>query len=181
MRAARYQRGVSPVQNALGLQGTSRYINRVRNYAAFTRDKPHVNIGKHLLYHSKVLQLIAYRNHWSRRSRKGTIPPLASAIQQSTTLTVIDYPHSCHYQATSREGLRKVPRIWLHRQGARGAQAWYHHRDRPHRVLDRQPPLRPRRLPGPRRLHQEHDYRSRQHGWRHHRCRRLGRPNAPDP
>lgn len=47
MRAARYQRGVNPVQNALGLQGTSRYMNGVRNYAAFTRDKPHVNIGMH--------------------------------------------------------------------------------------------------------------------------------------
>jgi len=40
-----YQRGVSPVQNALGAQGTSRWMNGVRNYAAFTRDKPHVNIG----------------------------------------------------------------------------------------------------------------------------------------
>ncbi|KAH8725830.1 elongation factor Tu GTP binding domain-containing protein [Phaeosphaeriaceae sp. PMI808] len=45
MRAARYQRGVNPVQNALGMQGTSKYMNSVRNYAAFTRDKPHVNIG----------------------------------------------------------------------------------------------------------------------------------------
>lgn len=50
MRAARYQRSVNPVQNALGMQGTSRYMNGVRNYAAFTRDKPHVNIGKD--YHS---------------------------------------------------------------------------------------------------------------------------------
>ncbi|CAN9285860.1 unnamed protein product [Alternaria alternata] len=28
-----------------GAQGTSRWMNGVRNYAAFTRDKPHVNIG----------------------------------------------------------------------------------------------------------------------------------------
>jgi hypothetical protein len=81
MRAARYQRGVNPVQNALGMQGTSRYMNGIRNYAAFTRDKPHVNIGEHRLYHLEELQLIAYRNHWPRRSRKGTTPPLASAIQ----------------------------------------------------------------------------------------------------
>jgi elongation factor Tu len=43
--AVQYQRGVSPVQNALGAHGTSRWMNGVRNYAAFTRDKPHVNIG----------------------------------------------------------------------------------------------------------------------------------------
>jgi elongation factor Tu len=43
--AFQYQRGVNPVQNALGAQGTSRWMNGVRNYAAFTRDKPHVNIG----------------------------------------------------------------------------------------------------------------------------------------
>jgi elongation factor Tu len=40
-----YNRSVNPVQNALGAQGTSRWMNGVRNYAAFTRDKPHVNIG----------------------------------------------------------------------------------------------------------------------------------------
>jgi len=44
-RAARYQRGVNPMQNALGLQGTQKWMNGVRNYAAYTRDKPHVNIG----------------------------------------------------------------------------------------------------------------------------------------
>ncbi|KAF2633030.1 translation elongation factor Tu [Macroventuria anomochaeta] len=43
--AFQYQRGVNPVQNALGAQGTGRWMNGVRNYAAFTRDKPHVNIG----------------------------------------------------------------------------------------------------------------------------------------
>lgn len=45
MRAARYQRNVNPVQNALGLKGTQQWMNGVRNYAAYTRDKPHVNIG----------------------------------------------------------------------------------------------------------------------------------------
>jgi elongation factor Tu len=55
MRAARYQRGVNPVQNALGMQGTSRYMNGVRNYAAFTRDKPHVNIGMSCLHQFKML------------------------------------------------------------------------------------------------------------------------------
>ena len=57
MRAARYQRGVNPVQNALGLQGTSRYMNGVRNYAAFTRDKPHVNVGMQHLRIAMVLEL----------------------------------------------------------------------------------------------------------------------------
>jgi elongation factor Tu len=40
-----YNRSANPLQNALGAQGTSRWMNGVRNYAAFTRDKPHVNIG----------------------------------------------------------------------------------------------------------------------------------------
>ena len=43
--ALQCQRGVSPVQTALGAHGTSRWLNGVRSYAAFTRDKPHVNIG----------------------------------------------------------------------------------------------------------------------------------------
>jgi elongation factor Tu len=66
MRAARYQRGVNPVQNALGLQGTSRYMNGVRNYAAFTRDKPHVNVGMCCSLCPDIRQLIECRNHWSR-------------------------------------------------------------------------------------------------------------------
>jgi hypothetical protein len=180
MRAARYQRGVNPVQNALGMQGTSRYMNGVRNYAAFTRDKPHVNIGTSGLQCLEVLELIHSRNHRPRRPRKGTPAPVAPP-PRTMRLTMPDHPHSRHHQATGREGLRKVSRVWLHRQGARGAQAWYHHCHRPHRILDRQPPLRPRRLPGPRRLHQEHDHRCGQHGRRHHCCRRLRRPDAPDP
>jgi elongation factor Tu len=44
--ALRNQSLVNPLQQALGVQGGSRYLNGVRNYAvAFTRDKPHVNIG----------------------------------------------------------------------------------------------------------------------------------------
>lgn len=43
--AVQYQRGANPLQNALGAHGTARWLNGVRNYAAFTRDKPHVNIG----------------------------------------------------------------------------------------------------------------------------------------
>ncbi|KAF2196265.1 translation elongation factor Tu [Delitschia confertaspora ATCC 74209] len=44
--ALNYNTRINPVQQALGIQGTSRYVNSVRNYAAvFKRDKPHVNIG----------------------------------------------------------------------------------------------------------------------------------------
>ena len=43
----------NPVQQALGAQGSSKYVNGVRGYAAaFTRDKPHVNIGKSLAIRS---------------------------------------------------------------------------------------------------------------------------------
>ncbi|KAF2189091.1 translation elongation factor Tu [Zopfia rhizophila CBS 207.26] len=42
----RFQKSINPVQQALGIQGGSRYVNSVRNYAAvYKRDKPHVNIG----------------------------------------------------------------------------------------------------------------------------------------
>lgn len=43
--ALRYNKSVNPVQQALGVQGASRYVNSVKTYATFTRDKPHVNIG----------------------------------------------------------------------------------------------------------------------------------------
>ena len=67
------------------------------------------------------------------------------------------------------------------RQGARRARARYHHRDRARRVRDRQAPLRARRLPGPRRLHQEHDHRRRADGRRDPGGRRQRRPDAADP
>ena len=57
----------------------------------------------------------------------------------------------------------------------------HHHRHRPRRVRDRRAPLRPRRLPGPRRLHQEHDHRRRPDGRRHPGRGRDRRADAPDP
>jgi hypothetical protein len=74
--ALKYQRGVNPVQQAWGVQG--KY--GVRNYATvFQRDKPHVNIGT---FESKTYRSVANRSryHWSRRSRKGTIPPSFAPI-----------------------------------------------------------------------------------------------------
>ena len=67
------------------------------------------------------------------------------------------------------------------RQGARGARARHNDRDRPRRVRDRQAPLRARRLPGPRRLHQEHDHRRGPDGRRDPGGRRQRRPDAADP
>lgn len=75
--ALRYNSSVNPLQQALGLQGSSRYANSVRTYAAaFQRDKPHVNVGM-LGCHVRWLLtvLMANRHHWSRRSRKGRAPP----------------------------------------------------------------------------------------------------------
>ena len=68
-----------------------------------------------------------------------------------------------------------------HRQRSRRARPRHHHRHRPRRVRDREPPLRPRGLPRPRRLHQEHDHRRRPDGRRHPGRRRPRRPHAPDP
>jgi hypothetical protein len=53
--------------------------------------------------------------------------------------------------------------------------------DRPRRVRDRQPPLRPRRLPGPRRLCEEHDHRRGADGRRDPGGERRRRPDAADP
>ena len=79
------------------------------------------------------------------------------------------------------QGRGGVPRLRLDRQRPRGARARDHDRDRPRRVPDRGAPLRPRRLPGPRRLHQEHDHRRRPDGRRDPGRGRDRRPDAPDP
>ena len=92
-----------------------------------------------------------------------------------------DEPDRGDHQVPRPEGRGRVPRLRLDRQRARGARARDHDRDRPRRVRDRRPPLRPRRLPGPRRLHQEHDHRRRPDGRRDPRRRRDRRADAPDP
>ena len=82
--ALKYQRGVNPVQQAWGAQG--KY--GVRNYAAaFQRDKPHVNIGMFPCAAYYCHLLIENRNHWSRRSRKGTIVRLPPTMTPSNILS----------------------------------------------------------------------------------------------
>ncbi|CAA9434052.1 MAG: Translation elongation factor Tu, partial [uncultured Quadrisphaera sp.] len=66
------------------------------------------------------------------------------------------------------------------RQGAGGEAARHHDLDRAHRVPDRGPPLRARRLPRARRLHQEHDHRCGADGRRDPRGRGDRRPDAAD-
>ena len=82
--------------------------------------------------------------------------------------------------ARSPRWVEHVSRLRLDRQGARRARAWHHDLDRARRVRDREASLRPRRLPGSRRLREEHDHGRRPDG----RCdpRRLGRrrPDAAD-
>ena len=92
-----------------------------------------------------------------------------------------DEPDRGDHQVPRAEGRGRVPRLRLDRQRARGARARDHHRHRPRRVRDRRPPLRPRRLPRARRLHQEHDHRRRPDGRRDPGRRRDRRPDAPDP
>ncbi len=66
------------------------------------------------------------------------------------------------------------------RQRSRGEGARHHDRDLPRRVLDGQPPLRPRRLPGPRGLRQEHDHGRGPDGRGDPRRQRRRRPHAAD-
>lgn len=52
---------------------------QIRSMATFERKKPHINIGKSQLsidaVSEKVIQVLTgSRNHWSRRSRKGSPP-----------------------------------------------------------------------------------------------------------
>ena len=81
------------------------------------------------------------------------------------------------------EGTGQVQVVRRHRQGRHGPRRNQdrHHRRQPRRVRDGQAALRPHRLPGPRRLHQEHDHRRRPDGRRD--PGRLGgrRPDAADP
>ena len=66
------------------------------------------------------------------------------------------------------------------RQGARRARARHHDLDGARRVRVGQAPLRARRLPGPRRLHQEHDHGRRADGRRDPRVLGARRPDAAD-
>ena len=60
----------------------------------------------------------------------------------------------------------QVPQLRFHRQRAGRKGPRHHHRGGARRVRNRQPALRPRGLPRPRRLHQEHDHRRGADGWR---------------
>ncbi len=66
------------------------------------------------------------------------------------------------------------------RQRSRGAPARHHDQHVARRVRDGEPPLRARRLPGSRRLHQEHDHGRRADGRRDPRRLRRRRPDAAD-
>ena len=70
-----------------------------------------------------------------------------------------------------------------HRQGRYGPRRHQDgdHRGLARRVREREAALRPHRLPGPRRLHQEHDHRRRPDGRRDPGGLRGRRPDAPDP
>jgi hypothetical protein len=100
-----------------------------RTYAVYTRDKPHVNIGMALhlqLNQGMHSDSVLRRHNWSRRSRKGS----RSSSDGDRDIPLTQGPDNAlsrHHQEASREGSCELPRLWLHRQGSRGAQAWYHH------------------------------------------------------
>ena len=79
------------------------------------------------------------------------------------------------------EGRSGVSQLRFDRQCARGAGAGDHDRDRPCRVRDRQAALRPRRLSGACRLHQEHDHRGGPDGRGDSGGQRPGRADAANP
>ena len=72
-----------------------------------------------------------------------------------------DHADGGHHQGPARRpsGPEPLHAVRRDRQGAGGEGPRHHHLNRARRVPDRQAALRPRRLPRPRRLHQEHDHR----------------------
>lgn len=65
----------SPLQAAFRKQSVTGMLNICRTYAAvFERTKPHVNIGTDLPDCERLASILTvrHRNHWPRRSRKGT-------------------------------------------------------------------------------------------------------------
>ena len=116
----------------------------------FERTKPHVNVGT-----------IGHVDHGK------------------TTLT------AALTKVLSTKGFAVVQGLRRRRQGRREdvpprRDEDPHGRPRARRVRDREPPLRPHRLPGPRRLHQEHDHGRRADGRRDPRRVGAGRPDAAD-
>ena len=83
---------------------------------------------------------------WPRRS--SSAPSRTSTSARSATSTTARRADRGDHQVPGAEGRGRVPRLRHDRQRARGARARHHDRDRPRRVRDRRPPLRPRRLPG---------------------------------
>ena len=74
----------------------------------------------------------------------------------------------------------QVQELRRDRQRSRGAPARHHDQHVARRVRDGEPSLRARRLPGSRRLHQEHDHGRRADGRRDPRRLRRRRPDAAD-
>ena len=92
-----------------------------------------------------------------------------------------DHADGGDHQGPGRGAGRRGQELRGDRQRSRGEGARHHDRDLARRVPDGEPPLRPRRLPRPRRLHQEHDHRRRADGRRDPRGLGGRRPDAPDP
>ena len=92
-----------------------------------------------------------------------------------------DVADGCDHEDSGGDRRRDVHRLRPDRQGAGREGARHHDLDRARRVRDGQPPLCARRLPGPRRLCEEHDHRRRADGRRD--PGRVGgrRPDAADP
>ena len=82
--------------------------------------------------------------------------------------------------AEQGDGNTPGARLRVDRQRARGAPARHHHQHRARRVRDGEPPLRARRLPRARRLHQEHDHGRRPDGRRDPGGLGRRRPDAAD-
>ena len=91
-----------------------------------------------------------------------------------------DDPDGGDHEGSGHEGPGEFRGLRPDRQGAGRARARHHDRDGARGVPDREAPLRARRLPGPRRLREEHDHRRGADGRRDPGGLGGRRPDAAD-
>lgn len=99
---------INPLQSALKKQNAAGVLNLYRSYAVFERTKPHVNIGT-----------IGHVDHGKVSSQPTSQPssrlsPRNYLRDLRLTLPPPDHPVRCHHQASGREGICQLPRLWCH-------------------------------------------------------------------
>ena len=191
--APRARRGPGAARQRAGDQGArpARHDVRLRNRPALDDAGPgHVHHAVRSLRGSASVDRGRDRRRPERkRNRKGENGQAEVRADQAAPQRRHDRSHRPRQDDAHRrdhEGARGEGRqhdrqvVRGDRQRARGAAARHHDQHLARRVRDGEPPLRARRLPGSRRLHQEHDHGRRPDGRRDPGGLGRRRPDAAD-